>query len=152
MDESSLMRALTVGVGVFIAIATITAVLSYYNTAKDMVQAVGTGADFDREYSNYIENTLLKTQSVSYITGNDVKNLLNYFYKDEKVQINISLITPLYSDTDENLLSSNLSGNNVNNHEKLYNSLSTKIVPTQKFKLERQNVSGRLIINLNGIK
>ena len=152
MDESSAMRAIMIGASVFVAIATITAVLTYYNTSKDLVQSIGTGTNFGEEYSSYVENVLLKTEGNSYITGTDVKNLLNYFYKADKAEINISSVIPLYSDTDEDLSSTTLSGNNVNHDEDLYVLLSSKIVSNQKFKINKSNENGKLIINIDGIK
>lgn len=152
MDESSSIKAIMIGVGVFISIATITAVMSYYNSSKDLVRAAGSGVDFNEQYSNYIEGVLLKTDGNSYITGNDVKNLLNYFYKSDRTEINISNMTPLYSDSDETLLDINLSGRNVNNDETKYIELSSKIVPNQKFRIVKSNNSGKLIIDLTGIK
>jgi len=152
MDESSTIKALMIGVGVFISIATITAVMAYYSTAKDLVNATGTGVDFNEQYSNYIESLLLKTDGVSYINGNDVKNLLNYFYKSDKAEINISNMTPLYTDNGASLIDTNLSGRNVNNDETRYVELSSKLVPTQKFNITKTNNSGKLIIDLTGIR
>ena len=71
----SAIRAITIGVGVIIAIATISAVMTYYNTAKQAVTEIGTGTDIAALYEEGITKTLLKTN----ITGTDVKNLLDYF-------------------------------------------------------------------------
>ena len=91
MDESTPIRAIVIGVSVLIGIATISAVLMYYNTAKQMASNVGRGQDFASNYEQSIQDILLKgSYTVSgnnYITGTDVKNLLNYFYNNENVEI-----------------------------------------------------------------
>lgn len=97
MDESAPIRAIVIGVSVLLAIATISAVLMYYNTAKQMASNVGRGQDFAENYEQSIQDILEKgTYNVSgteYITGADVKNLLNYFYNDENVRISIYGLT-----------------------------------------------------------
>lgn len=153
MEESSIYRALTIAVALFIAIATITAVLSYYNTAKAMVQAIGTGTDFGEIYSDYVEDILLKADANTNVTGTEVINLINYFYKNEKTQINIKKMMTLYDSTNLNadLLASNVNIVNVNNDESLYNKYFSQIVPSQKFKITRTYNSGILTIELEGI-
>lgn len=93
MDESAPIRAIVIGVSVLLAIATISAVLMYYNTAKQMASNVGRGQDFAGNYEQSIQDILEKgTYNVSgteYITGADVKNLLNYFYNNENVEVNV---------------------------------------------------------------
>lgn len=93
MDEEAPIRAIVIGVSVLLAIATISAVLMYYNTAKQMASNVGRGQDFASNYEKSIQDILLKgTYTVSdnnYITGADVKNLLNYFYNNEDVWVSV---------------------------------------------------------------
>lgn len=93
MDESAPIRAIVIGVSTLLAVATISAVLMYYNTAKQMASNVGRGQDFAANYDQSIQDILTAgTYNVSgtnYITGADVKNLLNYFYDNEEVQINV---------------------------------------------------------------
>lgn len=94
MDESAPIRAIVIGVSTFLAIATISAVLMYYNTAKQMASNVGRGQDFAQNYEKSIQD-ILKTGSYNvennvYITGADVKNLLNYFHGNDNVWISIS--------------------------------------------------------------
>lgn len=94
MDESAPIRAIVIGVSTLLAVATISAVLMYYNTAKQMASNVGLGQDFAANYEQSIKDILTAgTYNVSgnnYITGADVKNLLNYFYGDEDVRIDVN--------------------------------------------------------------
>ena len=153
MEESSIYKALTIAVGLFIAIATITAVMSYYNTAKSMVQAIGTGTDYGEIYTDYVENILLKSEANSLVTGTEALNLVNYFYKNHKIQINVRKMFTLYNnDINDNLINSNLNLSNVNNIVDRYNELSSKIVPSQKFRITKSMSAGVLIIDLEGIK
>lgn len=93
MDESAPIRAIVIGVSVLLAIATISAVLMYYNTAKQMASNVGRGQDFAENYEQSIQDILTEgsynVAGTNYITGADVKNLLNYFYNDENVEVNV---------------------------------------------------------------
>ena len=93
MDESAPIRAIVIGVSTLLAVATISAVLMYYNTAKQMASNVGRGQDFAANYEQSIQDILTAgTYNVSgnnYITGADVKNLLNYFYNNEEVRIDV---------------------------------------------------------------
>ena len=96
MDESAPIRAIVIGVSTLLAVATISAVLMYYNTAKQMASNVGRGQDFAANYEQSIQDILTAgTYNVSgnnYITGADLKSLLNYFYNNEEVQINVIAI------------------------------------------------------------
>ena len=100
MDESAPIRAIVIGVSTLLAVATISAVLMYYNTAKQMASNVGRGQDFAANYEQSIQDILTaETYNVSgnnYITGADVKSLLNYFYNNEEVQIKVIDIKYIY--------------------------------------------------------
>lgn len=93
MDESAPIRAIVIGVSTLLAVATISAVLMYYNTAKQMASNVGRGQDFAANYEQSIQDILTKAEYVvsnsdeNVILGSDVKNLLNYFYDDNSVDI-----------------------------------------------------------------
>ena len=87
MDESAPIRAIVIGVSTLLAVATISAVLMYYNTAKQMASNVGRGQDFAANYEQSIQDIL--TAGTYYITGSDVKNLLSYFYNSETVRIDV---------------------------------------------------------------
>lgn len=154
MEESSLFRAITIAVSVFVAIITISAVLSYYSTAKALVQGIGTGIDYNESYSDYVEGILLKGDANSYITGTDVINLVNYFYKNEKVNINITSMTPLYVDNRiyPNLFLWTVTLTNVNNEEEDYNKYISRIMPSEKFNITRRYENGILRIDIRRIR
>lgn len=84
MEDVS-VKAITIGVGIFMAIMTMTAVLTYYNTAKDAVREIGSGTDIAGLYEKSIEDILLKKK----VSGTDIKNILNYFAgrKDVKIYV-----------------------------------------------------------------
>lgn len=89
--ENVSIRAITIGVGVLIAIATISAVFTYYGTAKETVRRIGSGNDIAGKYEKSIEEILLKTK----VNGIEVKNILNYFYKKNGAEVylyNIKLV------------------------------------------------------------
>lgn len=149
MEESSIYKALMIGAGVFIAIATITAVMTYYNTAKAMVQSIGTGTDYGEVYTDYIENTLIKFDAGTDITGTELINLINYFYKDETTEIYVNNMKPLFKHEGE--VANSFTLNNINNNEAEYNKRYPQIVPSQKFQIiEKKYDSGKLTIRIQG--
>lgn len=134
MDESNAIRAITIGVSTFIAIMTISAVMMYYNTARATVEAVGTGTDISQNYDSTILDILLYNTTTD---GIGVKNILNYFYLDDSVSVNITKMTNLGSIQDS--LSSPVTETknllNVNNNASLYNEAMANIIPAKKFNI-----------------
>lgn len=129
MDEGIAMRAVTIGVSVFIAIATMTAVMTYYNTAKQVVLSIGAGTDVSGLYTKSIESTLLKHTA----SGSDVKNLLNYFYNSKAANINISMDLFTNGNTP---VTKRVAYSNINNAgDAIFNSVVKYIMPNQKFSI-----------------
>ena len=129
--ENVSIRAITIGVAVFISIATISAVLTYYNSAKDMVRQVGSGTDFLAEYEQGMRETLSK----SFVDGIEVKNIINYFsYKnDVTVKLeNCSLFEENNTATDYNKESINVSNSNRNN-------ILRRVIPNYSYKISLNN-------------
>ena len=159
MDESAPIRAIVIGVSVLLAIATISGVLMYYNTAKQMASNVGRGQDFAANYEQSIQDILLTgspnvTGNNSYITGADVKNLLNYFNEDENVNIKITGIKKV--DKNENYIPSitNTSGITYNyaNSKDEYKKAVSDIIDGQKFGINVTRENNLLkYIEINGI-
>lgn len=154
MDESAPMRAIMIGASVFVTIATITGVLAYYSSAKDLVNVIGTGTDIGAEYANYVENILLKTEDNVEIRGTDVINLLNYFYMDEKAKIDVTYIRQdhsfeEYTNVDTSDKQTVIKSYNTNLDEKLYNQAINLIVPTQKFTMKKSTNNDVLVIEIS---
>lgn len=154
MDESAPMRAIMIGASVFVTIATITGVLAYYSSAKDLVNVIGTGTDIGAEYANYVENILLKTEDNVEIRGTDVINLLNYFYMDEKAKIDVTYIRQdhsfeEYTNVDTSDKQTVIRSYNTNLDEKLYNQAINLIVPTQKFTMKKSTNNDVLVVEIS---
>ena len=154
MDESAPMRAIMIGASVFVTIATITGVLAYYSSAKDLVNVIGTGTDIGAEYANYVENILLKTEDNVEIRGTDVINLLNYFYMDEKAKIDVTYIRQdhsfeEYTNVDTSDKQTVIKSYNTNLEEKLYNQAINLIVPTQKFTMKKSTNNDVLVVEIS---
>ena len=134
MDDSTPMRALTIGVSIFIALATITAIMIYYNTAKNAAGIIGNQAkDIATSYRQDIEDMLL---SGGTITGTDVINLLNYFKNDQKYIQQPSDKGVVCTDgvcTTEN--------SNVNNSDN-FDSILKRILPNQNFEMNKVDMIG----------
>lgn len=138
MEESSAIRAIMIGAGLLIALITISAVITYYNTAVDVVRKIGPGANLAERYRQDIESSLLKDGENSSLTGTEVKNVLNYFYKKAKVSITFTNLPVLDNNAS--------SFNNMKFKEKkidivdesTYNTANRNILPVQKYRLVRE--------------
>lgn len=150
MDEGISIRAITIGVSVFIAIITMSVVLMYYSTAKNTVSEIGTGLDISVTYNRNIEKILVKDT----ITGEELKNLINYYYQNLDVDINIKKIKVVGSNgivSYETITGSNANLYlNVNNNKKNYNNVMKKIISNTKFKLEKISSGMKLTLNIEG--
>lgn len=152
MNES-LARALTVGAGLFIAMITISAVMSYYGTAQASIQKVGLGADIAGLTNQNITNSLLKES----INGTEAKNIINYFSLNKSVIVNVGNAIKFDGTTTGEILrfgGSPIFGN-INNEQVTSNKFITlmkNINPSQRFKLEYVINSGVTTITLTGKK
>ena len=152
MDESAPIRAIVIGASLLIAIATISAVLMYYNTAKQMASNVGRGQDFAANYEEGIQDILIRgSYTVSgdnYITGTDVKNLLNYFYNDDTVEIHVKNVR--YIDTyDSNIPTTTINYDNKSGKTD-YNWLMKNILLEQKFTITKTDDNNIVKLNIEG--
>lgn len=154
MEESTAMRALIIGVSVFMAIATITAVMVYYNTAKSTAGVVGSrSVDIEKSYRQDIEDAFFyKTE----ITGTDVINILNYFKENTSYKINVGNIKFL---KDSEALACSEAGictivslENLNNNLNSFDKTLKRILPNQKFTIEvaDENENGIIVVTING--
>lgn len=134
MDENALIKALYIGVSLFVTVITITAITLYYNIARSSIKDIGSGTDFDTVYREDIKETLLKTGGNNKITGTQVKNLVNYYYDNINVQIKIDGIKYISEDGSIKEYSSiSLSSNDQNIRQKNYNIIMKNIMNNQEF-------------------
>lgn len=143
MEESNAIRAITIGVSTFIAIATISAVLMYYNTAKATVQEIGTGPDVYNNYATYIKDLLIKPSGTT-ISGTDAINIINYLYNDDLVTVNVENIELI----NKEILGETSQINKVDNYKNYLNKINL-IKPVQNIRLEVSDDG--LTINLIGL-
>ena len=87
MDESPAMRALLVGVSLFVAIIVVGSIVLYYNSATQAIRVAGEGTDFEAIYRQDIKDLLLYAGTNNQITGTNVKNILNYYYDKMNTEI-----------------------------------------------------------------
>lgn len=83
MDESA-SRAVFLGVSIFVAIITLSFILTFYKTAKDSA-AVVNRYDMINTENSYLNSVLIK----KIITGSELRYLMNYYSNDETVNISI---------------------------------------------------------------
>ena len=122
MEDVS-VRAITIGVGVLLAIVTISAVFMYYNTAKQTVRDIGAGTDRAGLYEKSVRDILIKNE----LTGTDVKNLLYYAETNSDLKIKLEDVT-VYNNSTESVGTSSYK-----------NTVIKTILPNGKYKIEGSN-------------
>ena len=145
--EDVTARAIMIGVGVLVAIATITAVLAYYNTAREAVQRVGAGTDIAAEYEQSISDVLLKNT----VTGTEVANILNYFYGNEDTVItlnNISIFNNSYSSNEPVSITISTSSRS-SSYDTYYKRVINQIYPNKQYSLSLEKGNGILNITIS---
>ncbi len=85
MNESNIIKAIAIAAGVFMAVATISLVMLYYNTAKTGLSSVGNGTNVYDNYDKYIRSILTRPNAY----GTDVINLMNYFKDNSGAELSI---------------------------------------------------------------
>ncbi|MDD2627419.1 MAG: hypothetical protein PHR25_02645 [Clostridia bacterium] len=83
MDENA-SRAVFIGVSVFVAMITITLIITFYNTAKESA-SVANRFDISVESNSEIRDILNKEK----ITGLELRYLMNYYFDEERIVIKI---------------------------------------------------------------
>ena len=142
--ESVSVRAIIIGVSIFIAIATMSAVMTYYNTAKEAVRNIGSGTDIAGLYEKNIEDILLKNT----ITSTEVLNILNYFYDKSDVNINLNNIKVFKNLDGNNPQFEMISGNGKNDAN--YKKIKEFIVQTESYNVVHNVASGITTITITG--
>ncbi|MEG1989680.1 MAG: hypothetical protein RR144_02965 [Clostridia bacterium] len=134
MDDDIVIRALTIGASVFITLATVTAVMMYYNTARLSVVEIGTGTNIEKEYREDIKNVIYKSE----ITGSELKNVLQYFYMDKGVNICLDMYYSYHENGKQISYIKVDERQNINlNSTKTFENIMKNMMPNQKFKVAR---------------
>lgn len=151
--NDALVRFISISAGVFIAIITISAVMTYYTTAQNSASKIGLGVNIPELKNQNITDSLTKT----IITGTEVKNIVNYFYEKPNVKVNVSSAKKfdgkLITDT-TNISYGGTVFNDIN-HDKIENdrfkTLMKNINPVQRFRLTKVLDSEGTRIDLIGL-
>ena len=84
MSNEITLRLISIGSSIFIALITITAVMTYYNISKSTVSEIGV-TNLVENYNENIKQVLYKNE----VTGAELKNILQYFSTNKEVNIAI---------------------------------------------------------------
>lgn len=122
-------RAIMIGAGLFITMITISAIILYYNSAKQLVDNVTDNTDISGNYSEYIRDTVLSNGRI--ITGADVKNILNYFYGSARTEISVTIRNNFANE--DMKLSTPETYNDVTNDKTEFTNVYNQIVDNSSF-------------------
>lgn len=132
MEDDVLVRAITIGASVFITLATVTAVMMYYNTAKISVANVGTGTNIEAKYREDVKNVLYNTEA----TGAELKNILQYFYGNHEVNICIDKYYAFHNGSGQVVLLTADTREKINLSRSItYTQIMKTMMPNQKFRI-----------------
>ena len=84
MEDFSI-RAIVIGVSLFVTMLTLTAILLYFNTAREAVDIVNKREDIASSYDRIMNNETYEDN----LSGVDVRTLINKYAESESVEINI---------------------------------------------------------------
>lgn len=79
------IKALVIGVAVFIAIMTVSVLMVYYSTARNVALGFGSGGDYVGNYIQEIDEALKK----STVSGIEAKNIISYFIDNTSVRVDL---------------------------------------------------------------
>ena len=96
MSNEVIIRLITIGSSIFVALITITAVMTYYNISKNTISQIGV-TDLADNYNENIKQVLYNPE----ITGAELKNILQYFKDDNTINIIVDRFYYLDNKTNE---------------------------------------------------
>lgn len=79
------VKAIVIGVSVFVTMAVLSALMLYFNTAKSVADIVNKRTDIAEEYDRIMNGDVFEDT----LTGVEVRSLINKYAGNESVQINI---------------------------------------------------------------
>ncbi len=129
MDDDVIVRAVTIGASVFITLATVSAVMMYYSTAKAGVSSLATGTNIETRYREDIKSILYSGQ----VTGAELKNILQYFYGNRDINI---YVDKYYQFSNDSALKKEIFTDKLNTTSvTAYTEIMKTMMPNQKFSI-----------------
>ena len=146
MEDFSI-RAIVIGVSLFVTMLTLTAILLYFNTARQAADVVSKRDDIATSYDRIMNNEVFEDT----LSGVDVRSLINKYAESEDVQINIVKIA------DKNVSYENINNNwlvTIENDDgeptKIINAKHMDLIdPVWTNYAEKVENEGKIIINLS---
>lgn len=152
MSDEIMVRAITIGASILIIIIVFSAIMVYYSHAQEIAGL--TEFETEKFYSKEIEAAISAVNSNGSITGTEVKNIVNYYYKSPSVVININnlmLLTKGKTAKIETVRNANGSeSSDVGFSLENYKNINFNINPREEYTLtkeEREN--GVIIYNID---
>lgn len=149
MEDFSI-RAIVIGVSLFVTMLTLTAILLYYNTARQVADAVSRREDIASSYERIMNKEVFEDD----ISGVDVRSLINKYAGVEYVEINIIKIGNTTIEDNDNYKNINNSWLiNIDKNDESVAIISEKgldiINPSWKNHVEKIESEGKIIINIS---
>lgn len=79
------LKAIIIGAAVFIAMITISVIMVYYSTARNIAVSFGSGGDYIGHHVEEVDTALKKNT----ISGVEVINIINYFAKNTSFRVDV---------------------------------------------------------------
>ncbi|MCX8075311.1 MAG: hypothetical protein N2749_06995 [Clostridia bacterium] len=140
MYEDTSIKAIFIGAGILVAIATISMIMSYYSIARNIaIKFVSGTTEIETLYRRDIESSMLKDT----LTGTEVKNLVMYFQNNSLFEINIR---NLKLSSTEIVVYNNIN-NDLTNYLKYVDNIRTEFL----FSLQKTTSNNLTILTLTGL-
>ncbi len=145
MEDFSI-RAIVIGVSLFVTMLTLTAILMYFNTARSIADEVNKRTDIASSY-DYIMNADVVDDE---LTGVEVRSLIHKYASSDRVTINITIVNngvkKEYRDINNSWLKK------INDNAYLISEVELdKINTASKYNVNKVENQGRTILNINSI-
>jgi len=143
MEDFSI-RAIVIGVSLFVTMLTLTAILMYFNTARGIADEVNKRTDIASSYDYIMNSNALEDE----LTGVEVRSLISKYASSDSVTININLVVDDNKTEYKNVNNTWIREINENSHLISEKELD-KINPASRYTVDKVENQGITTLNIN---
>lgn len=143
MEDFS-VRAIVIGVSLFVTMLTLSAILMYFNTARSIADEVNKRTDIANSY-DYIMN---EGASEDELSGVEVRSLIHKYAGNTSVNINVSITIDGKKEVYNNVNNTWLK--TINENAKLVNEEKMDVInPASTYTVNKVQKQSKITININ---
>ena len=139
MEDFSI-RAIVIGVSLFITMLTLSAILIYFNTARSIADEVNKRTDIANSY-DYIMNS---DEFSDELSGVEVRSLINKYAGSKDVTINLAVVGNNYNNVNNEWLQILNDNASIISEEKL-----NIVNPVQNYNVDKEEKQGKITLTIS---